>query len=45
MSVSLNHGGLPDKVKSYHLVALVKQVSRSKKNNEGISRTAVAVLD
>jgi replication initiation protein RepC len=45
MSVSLAHGGLPEKVKAYHLVALIKQVSRSAAKNERISRTAVAVLE
>jgi replication initiation protein RepC len=45
MSVSLADGGLPEKVKAYHLVALIKQVSRLVAKNERISRTAVAVLE
>ncbi len=45
MSASLAHGGLPDGVKPYQLVALVKQVSRSVERTNRISRTAVALLE
>ena len=45
MSAALAHGGLPEGVKPYQLVALVKQVARSTDKVDRISRTAVSLLE
>jgi replication initiation protein RepC len=45
MSITLAHGGLPEGLKPYQLVTLIKQVARSTDKVERISRTAVSVLE
>jgi replication initiation protein RepC len=45
MSAALMHTGLPEGVKPYHLLALVKDVARSTDSAFRISRTAVALLE
>lgn len=45
MNSALAHGGLPEGVKPYQLIALVKQVSRSTAKFDRISRTAVSLLE
>jgi replication initiation protein RepC len=45
MSAALMHTGLPQGVKPYQLVALVKDVARSTDAAFRISRTAVALLE
>jgi replication initiation protein RepC len=45
MSIALAHNGLPEGLKPYQLVTLIKQVARSTDKADRISRTAVSVLE
>jgi replication initiation protein RepC len=45
MSITLAHSGLPDGMKPYQLITLIKQVARASDKIDRISRTAVALLE